>query len=282
MRAQLLLLLALPLALASSVAHAKPRWQELPLPLPALPAATSTGRVDVAGASLYYAIYGKGDPVILLHGGLGNADHFAHQIPVLAGKFQVIAIDSRGQGRSTLSKAKLSYRGMADDVLAVMDKLELPKAAIVGWSDGGEIGLYLAIHHPERVAKLFIVGANYDSKGSKPRKGPSAPTFTAYAAKCRADYLKLSRTPRAYPALVDAMLPVWRSPLGFTRQQLQSITAPTLVADGDHDEIIELDQVKEMATLIPNAKLVVFPDTSHFVMWQDPASFNKALVEFLE
>ena len=143
MRARLLLLLALPLALAlalaPSVALAKPRWQELPLPLPAMPAATSTGRVDVAGASLYYAIYGKGEPVILLHGGLGNADHFANQVPALADKFQVIAIDSRGQGRSTLSKATLTYRGMADDVIAVMDKLELQKAAIVGWSDGGEI-----------------------------------------------------------------------------------------------------------------------------------------------
>jgi pimeloyl-ACP methyl ester carboxylesterase len=282
MRARLLWFLALALALAPAVALAKARWQELPLPLPELPAATSTGRVDIAGASLYYATYGKGDPVILLHGGLGNADHFAHQIPVLADKFQVIAIDSRGQGRSTLSKAKLSYRGMADDVIAVMDKLAISKAAIVGWSDGGEIGLYLAIHHPERVAKLFIVGANYDSNGSKPRKGPSAPTFSAYAAKCRADYQRLSKTPKAYGELVDAMLPVWRSPLGFTKQQLQAITAPTLIADGDHDEIIVLDQIKEMATLIPHAKLVVFADTSHFVMWQDPASFNKALVEFLE
>src|SRR5690349_3825884 len=88
-----------------SSASAKPRWEELPLP-PAMPPAASKGEVDVGGSKIYYAIYGKGDPVILLHGGLGNADHFSHQVPALADKFQVIVIDSRGQGRSTMSLSK--------------------------------------------------------------------------------------------------------------------------------------------------------------------------------
>jgi pimeloyl-ACP methyl ester carboxylesterase len=72
----------------------------------------------------------------------------------------------------------------------------------------------------------------------------------------------------------------WHS-TNFTKDQLRSIKAPTVVADGDHDEIILLDQIKEMARLIPNAKLVVFEATSHFALWQDPASFTKALLEFL-
>ena len=80
---------------------------------------------------------------------------------------------------------------------------------------------------------------------------------------------------------VAALLPVWRDPASFTKDQLRSIKAPTLVGDGDHDEVIELAQIKEMATLIPNGKLAVLPDTSHFAMWQDPAAFNKVLVEFL-
>ena len=70
--------------------------------------------------------------------------------------------------------------------------------------------------------------------------------------------------------------------MGFTKDQLKSIKAPTIVADGDHDEVIVLDQVEEMATLIPNAKLVVFKDASHFALWQAPAEFNKALVDFLK
>lgn len=272
--------LALVVLFIPALAFARPRWQTLPLP-PPMPPAAEHGTVDVGGAQIYYAIYGKGDPVILLHGGLGNADHWSNQVPALAEKFQVIAIDSRGQGRSTRTRARPSYQTMADDVIAVMDQLKLDKAALVGWSDGGEIALKIAIKHPERVAKLFVFGANYDASGSKPRSGRPADTFTAYAAKCRADYARLSKTPKAFDDLVDWLLPVWRTPMGFTKDQLRSITAPTLVADGDHDEVIVLDQIEEMSKLIPNAELAVFPDTSHFALWQDPEDFTKTLLDFL-
>jgi pimeloyl-ACP methyl ester carboxylesterase len=263
----------------TAIASAKPaRWQQLPPP-PPMPTPTTTGFVDVDGAKLYYATYGKGAPMILLHGGMGNSDHWSHQVPALAGKLRVIVIDSRGQGRSTRTKAPPSYDMMATDVLAVMDHLELTKAAIVGWSDGGEIALKLGVHHPDRVTKLVVFGANYNAKGSKTRK--SGATFNAYVAKCRADYKRLSKTPKQFDALVQWLLPIWRNPMGFTQEQLESIKAPTLVADGDHDEIIELSQLEEMAKLIPNARLEVFKDTSHFALWQDPASFNKVVVDFL-
>jgi len=162
----------------------------------------------------------------------------------------------------------------------VMDELNLASAAIVGWSDGGEIGLDLAINSPSRVSKLFVYGANYDSSGSKPRGKPST-TFSAYAAKCRADFRKLAKNPKDYDAVVDSLMPLWHAANAFTRDQLRSIKAPTVVADGDHDEIIELAQIKEMSTLIPNARLVVFSNTSHFALWQDPAAFTKAIVELL-
>jgi len=275
------LALVVLVALTTPAAAAKPRWQELPLP-PAMPAADDHGTVDVNGAQIYYARYGKGEPVILLHGGLGNSDHWANQVPVLDTKFEVIAIDSRGQGRSTRTKSRVTYETMADDVIAVMNKLEIPRASIVGWSDGGEIALKLAIKYPDRVAKLFVFGANYNSDGSKPRSGRPADTFTAYAAKCRADYTHMSKTPKDWDALVDWLLPVWRTPMGFTKDQLRSIKAPTLVADGDHDEVIVLDQIQEMAKLIPNAQLAVFKDASHFALWQVPDDFNKTLLAFLE
>lgn len=277
--------LALVMLVASVVAAApkpKARWETLPLP-PEMPKATSTGTVEVKGAQIYYATYGveTGEPVVLLHGGLGNSDHFAFQMPALVDKFRVIVVDSRGQGRSTLSKAKLSYHAMADDVIAVLDKLAIEKAALVGWSDGGEIALDLAIHQPARVTKLFVVGANYDANGSKPRGGSSTPTFQAYAAKCKADHAKLSSKPKSYDAVIDALLPVWRNPAGFTKAQLKAISVPAAITLGDHDEIIVLDQVKEMGKLIPKGTSIVFENASHFVMWQDPESFNRALVAFL-
>jgi pimeloyl-ACP methyl ester carboxylesterase len=270
------------LALLSATADAKPRWQELPLP-PAMPEAAAHGTVEVGGAHIYYARYGKpdGDPVVLLHGGLGNGDHWSNQVLALSQKFRIYVIDSRGQGRSTRTKAAVTYDIMAGDVLAVMDHEKLDKASLVGWSDGGEIAMKIAIVHPERVAKLFIFGVNYDSNGSKPRGGPPAATFSAYASKCRADYVKLSATPKAWDSLVDWLLPIWRNPMGFTKDQLRSIQAPTLVADGDHDEVIVLAQVEEMAKLIPHAQLKIFTDASHFALWQDPKAFDDVLVEFL-
>ena len=246
-----------------------------------MPAAADHGTVDVAGAQIYYAIYGKGDPVILLHGGLGNGDHWSNQVPALADHFEVIAIDSRGQGRSTRTRAPITYEKMANDVLAVMDKLEIPRASLVGWSDGGEIALKIAISHPDRVDHLFVFGTNYDANGSKPRGSQRSATFAAYAAKSRADYIRLSKTPRQFDELVDWLLPVWRNPMGFTKDQLRSIQAPTLVADGDHDEVIVLAQEQEMAQLIPHGKLAVLKDTSHFALWQDPDDFTKLLLDFL-
>ena len=258
----------------------RPRWQQLPMPRP-MPAPQTHGTVAVGGASIYYATYGtSGDPVILLHGGLGNSDQWGGQLPALAARMRVIAIDSRGHGRSTRTRAPASYAIMAGDVIAVMDHLGIARAAFLGWSDGGEIALDLAIEHPERVTRLFVIGTNYDSRGSKPR-GSEHATFIAYAAKCRADYQRMSPTPRGFQALVDWMLPVWRSPAGFTQAQLRAIRAPTVIADGDHDEIIELAQEQEMAQLIPNARLVVFPDTSHFALWQDPDDTTRAIVDFL-
>lgn len=265
-------------------ADAKPRrWETLPLP-PKMPDAATSGTVTNGDAKIYYATYGdaKRSPVILLHGGMGNSDHFGFQLPALVDKFWVIVVDSRGQGRSSLPKGKLTYHAMATDVLAVMDTLNIPKASLAGWSDGGAIALDLAISAPDRVARVFMIGTNYDSKGSKPRKGkPPSRTFNAYAAKCRSDHLKLGNKAASWQTMIDALLPVWRNPAGFTKDQLRQITAPTLVTLGDHDEIIELAQIQEMGTLIPQGSVRVFVDTSHFAMWQDPKSVNAALVDFL-
>ncbi len=280
MRAAIAVLIALTSATTTAFAD-PPRWQTCPLP-PPMPEAASHGTVTADSAEIYYATYGQGAPVILLHGGLGNSDHWSNQVPALAEHFRVIAIDSRGQGRSTRTRAPVSYDAMAHDVIAVMDKLELPRASIVGWSDGGEIALKIAIEHPDRVDHLFVFGTNYDVNGSKPRGSQRSATFAAYAAKSRTDYLKLAKaTPRQFDELVDWLLPVWRNPMGFTKDQLRGIRATTMVADGDHDEIIVLAQVEEMAQLIPHAKLAVLKDTSHFALWQAPADFNKILLDFL-
>src|SRR5262249_32973523 len=155
----------------------------------------------------------KGEPVLLLHGGLGNSSHFGFQLPALVDRFQVIAIDSRGQGHSTRTSATITYDLMAGDVGAVLDHLNIARASVVGWSDGGEVALKLGIKFPERVNRLFVFGANYDASGSK-RRGNRSATFAGYTQKCRADYQRTVGTMKGFDALVEFLLPLWRSPTG--------------------------------------------------------------------
>lgn len=249
-----------------------------------MPAPKSSGRLTVGGASIYYATFGdpQNPPVILLHGGLGTSDHWSNQIPALVeADLRPIAIDSRGQGRSTRTQEPASYAAMANDVLAIMDELQIDKAAFVGWSDGGEIALKIAIEHAERVEKLLVFGATYDSSGRKPRSSQGSPTFRAYTAKCRADYQRLSSTPTQFNALVDWMLPVWRMSSGITAEQLRAIPKRTLIVAADHDELTYPDRAEVMADMMPNATFAIVADASHFAPWQAPREFNAVLVDFL-
>src|SRR6476620_6789207 len=163
------------------------RWMTLPL-TPSLPAPASSCKVEVNGASIWYAVFGPsgGVPVVLLHGGLANSNYWGNQVPALAATHQVIVIDSRGHGRSTRSAAPYGYELMASDVLGVMDKLGVKQAAIVGWSDGAIIGLSLAMHHPDRVARLFAFAANSDPSGVK--DVDKSPVFQQFIARGEKEY----------------------------------------------------------------------------------------------
>jgi pimeloyl-ACP methyl ester carboxylesterase len=255
-------------------------WKTLPEPLPA-PEATESGYAKVNGVEIYYAIYGSGKPLILLHGGLGNTDYWGGQIADFSAKYKVITIASRGHGRSTRDEQPYSYRLMASDVLAVMDFLSIKKASIVGWSDGGNIGLDIAINNPDRLVKLFAIGANFNPSGVKPSVETDA-TFGAYVERAAADYARLSKTPKEFDAFVGQISEMWAKQPNFTPDQLKSVKVPVAVVLGEHDEAIKLDHTKEMASLIPGSTLILLPDLSHFAMWQDPKVFNAAVLKYLE
>jgi pimeloyl-ACP methyl ester carboxylesterase len=141
--AALFVLIALP-------AGALERWETLP-PTPAPIATDRSGEAEANGIKIHYAIYGQGSPVIFLHGGLANTDYWGNQVPAVAAHHTVILMDSRGHGRSTRDARPYGYDLMADDVVALMDVLKIPKADVVGWSDGGILGIDLAMRHKDRV-----------------------------------------------------------------------------------------------------------------------------------
>jgi pimeloyl-ACP methyl ester carboxylesterase len=271
----LLLIAFVPMA----AALAAEAWQTLPRPA-AMPEPVKAGRAPVNGIELYHAVYGQGAPVILLHGGLGNADCWGNQVPALTERYQVIVVDSRGHGRSTRDARPYSYDLMAADVLALMDHLGIAKASIVGWSDGGIIGLDIAMNHPERIDRLFAFGANSNVAGLKEGIDQN-PTFAAFIEQAGKDYERLSPTPGEYDAFLEQIGAMWASQPNWTAEQLGRIKAPTVIADGEHDEAIRPEHTAELARQVPGAKLLILPGVSHFAMWQNPAQFNAAILEFL-
>ena len=145
-------------------ALAADRWMEIPDP-PPMPAAAESGTAPVNGIQMYYAVYGTGQPILLIHGGLAHADIWASQVIDLAKDHKVIVADSRGHGRSTRTAAPYGYDLMTSDYLALLDHLKIDQVALVGWSDGGIIGLNIAMTHPERLTKLFALAANSTVEG---------------------------------------------------------------------------------------------------------------------
>ncbi|MGQ0485487.1 MAG: alpha/beta fold hydrolase [Hyphomicrobiales bacterium] len=262
--------------------HAADLWKTVPPPAP-LPKADESGLAPVNDIQMYYEIYNAAgaDPVLLLHGGLGSTLNWGNQVPELMKTHKVVAVDSRGHGRSTRSEQSFGYELMASDVLAIMDHLKLDKVSIVGWSDGGIIGLVLAMQHPERVKKLFAYGANYNVSGVKPTV-ETDPVFGMAVGMAMENYRKLSPTPGEFDNFLKQIAAMWFSQPDFKPEQLGKIGVPTVIADGQYEEAIKPEHTMELAKMIPGAKLVIIPNVSHMGMWQDPAAINKAVMEFLD
>ena len=263
----------------AGLAKAEDRWMTLPEP-PAMPQASESGYAPVNGIQMYYAVYGSGDPILLIHVGLGHADIWANQVIELSKTHKVIVGDSRGHGRSTRNEQPYGYDLMASDYLALLDFLKVDKTALVGWSDGGIIGLDIAMNHPERLTKLFAQAANVTVDGVEPNVMNHA-TFATYIERMGKDYVKLSKTPDQYNAFVDQISHMWASEPAWTKEQLAAIKIPTAIVLGDHDEAILRAHTEYMAANIPGAKLIILKDASHFAMLQDPAGYTKAVLDFL-
>ena len=275
------LLLALVLAAPGEALAAAKVWQTLPPP-PALPAADIEGWITHDGARIWFAAYGAGPPVILLHGGDASSDIWGGQVPALiaAGR-RVILIDTRGHGRSTLGGRPLRYELMATDVVAVMDALGVKQAAVVGWSDGGIIGLVLAMKKPERLTRLFAFAANMDRGGLNPI-GPFAPILGKVHRLLKEEYATDSETPDRYAELARRVLQMQLTQPDYTPADLAAIHGPDIeIADGDHEEFLLHRHTRYLARTIPGAKLLILPGVGHFAPLQAPDEFNRAVLDFL-
>jgi pimeloyl-ACP methyl ester carboxylesterase len=258
-----------------------PTWKTLPVEQRLLSLAKE-GYVDHEGARIWYGMAGKGAPVILLHGGMESSLSWGNQVPALIETHhEVILIDSRGHGRSTLGPYPLSYERMQSDVVAVMDTLHLKKASFVGWSDGANISLIMAMKDPERVNSVYAFGANMNTDAIVPGTFTS-PILSEVAARLAKDYARISPTPDGFNTLHQALEAMQKKEPNYTTKELAAIKVSKIaIADGDHEEFIIRAHTDYLAATIPGAKLIILPNVSHFAPWQDPTTFNNSILQFL-
>jgi pimeloyl-ACP methyl ester carboxylesterase len=247
-----------------------------------LPAASNEGAIAHDGARIWYAEYGAGLPVILLHGGLGHSGNWGYQLPALVENgCRVILIDSRGHGRSTRDGKPYTYELMASDVAAVMDTLRIQQAALVGWSDGACTALVLASQAPSRVTGVFFFACNMDPGGTKGNI-EFGPTLQRCISRHRQDYASLSATAEQFDALSEAVGHMQSTQPNFTVQDLGQISVPVTIVQSEHDEFIKREHAEYLARSIPDADYVFLSGVSHFVPLQRPDQFNETLLGFLK
>ncbi|WP_020400423.1 alpha/beta fold hydrolase [Kordiimonas gwangyangensis] len=246
-----------------------------------LPAANTSGQVSTDGADIWYARFGAGPAVTLLHGGLGHSGNWAHQVPLLTrAGYEVITIDSRGHGRSSRDEQPYSYHLMAHDVRAVMDALELDTAAFIGWSDGACTALTFASLWPERVRGVFFFACNMDPSGTLDTE-PSGKALENCFSRHVADYKALSPTPDGFEDLLAAVSLMMKTEPNFTADDLRAITVPVTVAQARDDEFIRPEHADYLAATIPHSRQVWLEGVTHFAPLQRPTYFGEALTAFL-
>jgi pimeloyl-ACP methyl ester carboxylesterase len=228
------------------------------------------------GTRFYYETYGAGAPLLLIHGNGDSIGIFKGQIGDFARHHRVIAMDSRGQGKSDLGTAALTYEQMAEDANALLDHLLLRQVKVLGWSDGGIIGLLLTIRHPEKVDMLAVMGANLQPDAAYPWAVDGIARVRARIAA----QLVSSKNPKPLQLQLQLLDLLGNQP-HIPLTDLATITVPTLVMAADRD-VIRDEHTLIMFHAIPKSQLAIFPGATHMLPAQDPARFNRTVLDFFD
>jgi pimeloyl-ACP methyl ester carboxylesterase len=239
--------------------------------------------VHVNDIRVYYEVYGSGRPLLLMHGNGGWINDLRNQIPEFAKYFKVIAVDSRAQGLSTDSDRELSFSLMASDMAQLLDSLNIDSAYVLGWSDGGIVGLELALKYPRKIAKLVAVGANFLPDSTALPAGMihemETSSFAGLDSATQQGIVSHSHFPERAGLIYDKLNRLDLFHPHFTLEQLHSIKVPTLVMAGDHDIIIDTHTLNLFHAL-PDAQLCIMPGAGHGFLLGKPAIANEIIKSF--
>lgn len=256
---------------------------------------SQTGKyVKANGLNIYYEEYGSGEPLILVHGGMGVGRLFEPQIADFSKQFRVIVPDSRGHGKTDNPGGILRYRLMADDMAAFIGALELKAPLICGWSDGGQIALELGMHYSEDVRAIVVGAAWYrfsqayqDLLGTMGFEAPGRVSIERIKQTMPEmvglwqSWHSSAHGPGYWETLATQISTMWWTPLNYTADDFRKIEIPTLILVGDRDQMVPVDEAAEMYRLIPRAELAIVPDSDHSLPRMRAELFSRIVFDFL-
>lgn len=248
-----------------------------------------TGYVPINGVRYYYEIHGQGQPLLLLHGGLGSIDMFGPNLAAFAKTRQVIAVDLQGHGRTTLGDRKIDLIDIGNDLAALLDHLEYRQVDTFGYSFGGGAAFRLAVQHPQKVRRLVLASAGFARDGFYPEMLPMQSQVGAAMADMMKDtpmyksYVAVAPTPGDFPKLLDRMGELMRKPYNWA-DDVEKLKMPVMLVFGDGD-MFRLDHIVEFYRLLGGGlrdagwtrehmsqnRLAILPDVTHYEMSTSPA-----------
>jgi pimeloyl-ACP methyl ester carboxylesterase len=227
----------------------------------------------IRGINIYCETYGKGKPLLMIHGNGGSIESFSKTIPYFSKHYKVIAVDSRAQGKTTDNKDSLSFEMMADDFAALLDELKIDSAYILGWSDGGINAIEMGMRHPGKVIKFAATGANItpDSAAFIPSLWKEANQY--YNENKYKVFITAKEKNEWKLFMLDYLQP------NISLPSLQKIKVPALIIAGDKD-LISVQHTVTIYQNIPNAQLWILPNSTHSTLIEHSYEFNKKVDDF--
>jgi pimeloyl-ACP methyl ester carboxylesterase len=261
--------------------------------------AVKTGYALVNGINLYYEIHGSGEPLILLHGGLGATEMFGEVVPLLAKSRRVIAVDLQAHGRTADIDRPMSFEAMADDIAALIKHLGIEKADVMGYSLGGGVALRVAIQHPDAVKKLVLVSIAFKRDGWYPEILAGMAQVSAASAEPMKQtpmyqmYARIAPKPADWPVLLTKTGDLLRKDYDWSKD-VAAIKASTLLVFGDADAVSPAHAVQFFELLgggkkdggwdgsgMSNAQLAILPGLTHYTIFSSP-TLASTITPFLD
>ena len=221
---------------------------------------------------------GTGEPILMLHGGISDSDMLVDPLePALRERFRIVAFDRRGHGHTADTDAAFHYDDMATETVGALEKLIAAPAHVLGWSDGGNVALLVALRRPDLVRSLVLIGANFSFDGNMPMGPGGGP-----GPKMMIDrYAERSPDGEAHFSIVfEKSRAMWAAEPTLTTDDLRKISLPALVLVGD-DDLMTLAHTAALYESLPQGQLAVVPGTSHAVVMEKPDLVGLLIRDFL-